>query len=128
MTTVRVFFNDAAGGSFATDSQQGTESALRRRLHREYDQRGYVPLCDGYDAERAVLVESMLSPMRGADHAEGIDLSGDDLAICERVFRALNADDRANGRYERSLSVGDVVEVDGRRYAVADVGFEAVAA
>lgn len=33
-------------------------------------------------------------------------------AAASDVFTALNADDRANGRYERSLSVGDVVVLE----------------
>lgn len=34
------------------------------------------------------------------------------------AFRLLNADDRANGRFMRSMSVGDLVVEDGRLYQV----------
>ena len=52
----------------------------------------------------------------------------------ERVFIRLNADDRPNGRDERSLSMGDVVAIreldaNGIEYhAVACAGFETVGA
>lgn len=117
---VRVFFNDAAGGSFAPGSEHGVASDLRRE--RAYaGGRPYMPMMDGYDARRAVLVESSVGLMvmpQAADEA--------DERVAERVFAMLNADDRPNGRVERSLSVGDVVQVGDHRYAVDNVGFRCV--
>ncbi|MBN1172641.1 MAG: hypothetical protein JXA67_10755 [Micromonosporaceae bacterium] len=62
----------------------------------------------------------------------------DDLTVCEQVFRLLNVgDDPEFGtpdpraleyrfKGHRSLSVGDVVDVDGRYYACARFGFTAI--
>lgn len=67
------------------------------------------------------LKESKLSPLTVLTG----DLS-DPLAICESIWERLNADDRPNRMHERSLSVGDVLEVDGRLYAVENTGFRLV--
>ena len=48
-------------------------------------------------------------------------------AVLEDIFRQANMDTRPNGRTERSLSVGDVIEIDGAfSFMVRNVGFEAV--
>ena len=53
-----------------------------------------------------------------------------DQALLEQVFSTLNADERPNGRFERSLSAGDVVvlEREGIRtaYACDAVGWRPV--
>lgn len=41
----------------------------------------------------------------------------------EGIWRELNADDRFNGQVERSLSVGDIVELNGRMYGVNSIGW-----
>lgn len=50
--------------------------------------------------------------------------------LCDRLFRHLNADERPNGRFERSMSVGDLCRVsyDGQRwfYACENVGWVSV--
>lgn len=117
---VEVFFNDAAGGSFAPESPNGAESAQRRGVMATYgSMRRYFPMADGYDAERAVLVESVLSPLILADQPP--------LAACEAAFRLLNGEFRSNGKVERSLSVGDVCVINGVKYACQPVGWEEVA-
>jgi hypothetical protein len=87
MATARVFFNKA-DGSF-----------------------------HGYDADKAVLVESVLSPL----DAEGTTVA----ETLEWVFAYLNIGDAPNPQ-ERSLSVGDVVEINGTRYACENIGWKAV--
>ena len=109
---VRAFFNDAIGGSV----RDNAESQARLDATRGFASIKYNPYADGYDPKRAVLVESMLSPMN-------MSVAGDDFAACEQVFYLMNRDERENGQYERSLSVGDVVAVEDRFYAVADMGF-----
>lgn len=58
---------------------------------------------------------------------------GDDLAICEQVFTDTNLYEGViwdalqplpEGRTHTSLSVGDVVIIDGRAYECASIGFE----
>lgn len=39
------------------------------------------------------------------------------------IWMELNADDRFNGQTERSLSVGDMVELDGKMYGVNSIGW-----
>lgn len=114
---VEVYFNDAAGGSFSPESSHYEASAERREL--AVGRMGYLPMCDGYDRERAVLVESQLSPLLYA-------LESDPLAACERAFAQLNAEFRPNGRFERSLSVGDVIRIGQEWFACANVGWERV--
>lgn len=48
------------------------------------------------------------------------DLQSDTL---EGIWRELNADDRFNGQVERSLSVGDIVELEGKLYGVNSIGW-----
>ncbi len=54
-----------------------------------------------------------------------------DLALdaCDQVFGLMNADNRPNGKTERSLSVGDVIALEDEEgklyvYAVESVGFK----
>lgn len=47
-----------------------------------------------------------------------------DIDTLERIWLTHNADERPRGQEIRSMSVGDVVEVDGRRWMAAVVGFE----
>jgi hypothetical protein len=117
---VRVFFNDAAGRSFAPGVNAGSDA--RAELAASLDwQRQYRPMADGYRAEQAVMVESELSPL--VFHGED-----DPPNAAERAWVVANGDFRSNGRRERSLSVGDAVLIDGQWYAVANVGFEPVEA
>lgn len=48
------------------------------------------------------------------------DLQSDTL---EGIWIELNADDRFNGQVERSLSIGDIVELDGKFYGVNSIGW-----
>lgn len=41
----------------------------------------------------------------------------------EGIWMELNADDRFNGQTERSLSVGDIVELNGKMYGVNSIGW-----
>lgn len=80
---------------------------------------------------------SSFKPFRENDavyFAVEYDDDGDDAAICERAFKRFNIGDvvtddvvrRYRGAGHRSLSVGDVVVVDGRVFTVASFGFEPV--
>lgn len=118
---VEVFFNDAAGGSFAPGSPRYAASRERRDAtdeKRAGGERAYLPMMDGYRADEAVLVESMLSPLILPDQKP--------LAALESAFRLMNGEFRSNGKVERSLSVGDVCVVNGVRYACQPVGWEEV--
>ena len=67
----------------------------------------------GYDDDTLELAATLL--VKDTDDYE---------ALCERVFALLNADDRPNGKVAPSLSVGDVVTIDGKAsYAVEALGF-----
>jgi len=60
-----------------------------------------------------------------------VNAESDDSAL-ETVFSLMNADDRPNGQYERSLSVGDTAMVeqpDGtlKLYACESVGWKEIA-
>ena len=68
---------------------------------------------------------AMRKTREGACEAVASAASQDDsdLAICEMAFAKFNADDRPTTRTSYSLSVGDVVVVDGRPYMVWVVGF-----
>ena len=70
----------------------------------------------------------MRKTWEGECEAVSSDTSQDDydLAICEMAFSKFNADDRPTARSSYSLSVGDVVVVDGRPYMVWVVGFQPV--
>jgi hypothetical protein len=57
------------------------------------------------------LTPSRLAPLVYTDYGENNEVDNEWLRTCERVFQYLNADNRPNGEYERSLSVGDVVVV-----------------
>lgn len=92
-------------------------------------------MLDGYQAarDRLVLVYEANWPVTkevraGAAH----------LAVCEKLFTLLNVGDdpefgepdatavEYRGRGNRSLSVGDVVSIDGRFYTCASIGFEPI--
>lgn len=45
----------------------------------------------------------------------------------EQVYRQANADDRPNGKHERSASVGDVIILGDEAYTVGQSGFERIA-
>jgi hypothetical protein len=76
---------------------------------------------EGYTPATSRLTESELTPWINELTFDALD----DHATCERIFMLLNSDNRPNGRYERSLSVGDVVDLgaDHGRYACANCGF-----
>jgi hypothetical protein len=71
---------------------------------------------DGYHA-----ADKMLMSWEGEVHPNLRSLSVH--AILESVFMAFNADDRPNGKIAHSLSMGDVVVLDGAAYKVSMVGF-----
>lgn len=52
--------------------------------------------------------------------------SADDLHACEYLFGQFNINHPADYR-DRSMSVGDVVVLDGRAYACAVTGFQSIA-
>lgn len=39
-----------------------------------------------------------------------------DLCILDKIFSKYNRDDRPDGQIRRSMSVGDIVSIDGRAY------------
>ena len=47
-----------------------------------------------------------------------------DEQITEEIFVLFNMDNRPNGKVNRSISVGDIVEIDGIAYVCASFGFE----
>lgn len=49
-----------------------------------------------------------------------------DLEICEYLFYAFNIDSRPDNRLFRSMSVGDIIEVNGDVYICRSIGFEKV--
>jgi hypothetical protein len=100
---VTVYFNESRGSRFVaytpTADMQASRYYVKRRLTLE------IP-ASATTSELAVAA-----------------------AIAEAVFAAGNRDDRPNGRYERSISVGDVIVVHGpgylspsRRFAVETDG------
>ena len=50
------------------------------------------------------------------------DLDGEQIS--ERMFKLFNSDDRPNGKVNRSISVGDIIEIDGVAYVCTNIGFE----
>lgn len=52
------------------------------------------------------------------------DMEFDESCTPEDIFCLLNQDDRHNGQYERSMCVGDVIELDGILYGVESIGFK----
>lgn len=73
----------------------------------------------------ATLVASKLGPLdvEAESHEE----------VADKVWRMLNMDDRPNGKFERSLSVGDVLviervgpDADTKRLAAESVGWREV--
>lgn len=49
-----------------------------------------------------------------------------DSEICEYNFHVFNMDNRPDGQLFRSMSVGDVVNIDGRVYICCSIGFKKV--
>lgn len=46
--------------------------------------------------------------------------------LLESLMRYLNMDNRPNGKYHKSLSVGDIICIDGDSYICRTLGFEKV--
>lgn len=118
VTKVEVFLNDTNGGSFAPGTHEHSDRrrAATRALGRHPD---HLPFCDGY-RHGDVLVKSVLEYL-GADD--------DYMALAWHAVAAANADDRPNGRFERSFSTGDVLRVrksDGSVVWLAGTGFDLV--
>lgn len=64
--------------------------------------------------------------MRCGERSE-MELPERDGGALDEIWALFNADDRPNGRYERSLSVADVITLDGKKsYAVTSTGFREV--
>lgn len=76
---------------------------------------GRVPVSDGFHPGDFFLIQSEFVEIEGP-YAE------DEAALAE-IWRYFNADDRPNGSYQRSLSVGDVIYLEGTVYAIESVGF-----
>lgn len=53
-------------------------------------------------------------------------LARDHSQLCETIFILFNMDDRPNGKYFRSMSVGDIVSIDNDKYICANFGFEKI--
>lgn len=64
--------------------------------------------------------------MRCGERRE-MDLPADDFEALQEVWFFFNRDDRPNGDYERSLSMGDVITLDrAKSYAATGVSFREV--
>lgn len=50
----------------------------------------------------------------------------DEQSICEKVYMNFNSNDRPNGKVNRSISVGDLIELEGNIYVCASIGFDKV--
>lgn len=50
----------------------------------------------------------------------------DHSELCEAMFMFFNKNDRPNGKYFRSMSVGDIVSIDDNKYICASFGFEKI--
>jgi hypothetical protein len=79
------------------------------------------------------LVASRLNPFPMTDFGDNYPGDTEWERTCEAVFGLLNRDERPNGLYERSLSVGDIVALECRSqpwvghvrvFGVAPFGFE----
>lgn len=53
-------------------------------------------------------------------------LSRNHSQLCETMFITFNMDDRPNGKYFRSMCVGDIVCIDNDKYICASFGFEKI--
>ena len=93
------------------------------RVYFNKDSR-FEPYHAGDRLEEAKISPLLVSPLLVSHFDQNDD--PDPLAVCETVFAKLNADNRPNRLYERSLSVGDVVEVNGQLYACEGVGFKPI--
>lgn len=64
--------------------------------------------------------------MRCGERRE-MELPEDDLSALQEIWVFFNRDDRPNGDYERSLSMGDVITLDGQKsYAATGASFREV--
>jgi hypothetical protein len=77
----------------------------------------------------AVMLGNVLEDRTHYEHRSELDceMEGEPLDICERLFRIHNADDRPHGGEIRSMSCGDIIEIDGVEYVCRTVGFERAA-
>jgi hypothetical protein len=75
---------------------------------------GRMPGLSGYESGDKIVASMMEFVFDGKGH------------ILEAVFRAMNLDDRINGREERSLSVGDVVRVGDEWHACDTFGWKQI--
>jgi hypothetical protein len=50
--------------------------------------------------------------------------NAEDVFVCNRLWAKYNADDRPDGQQRRSMSVGDVIQIDTRCYLVRGEGFQ----
>lgn len=99
MVKVEIFFNDTFGGSFA-DGRYGSDD--RFDAYRTAGARERRPF-DGYE-HGDVICKSMLEFER---HEAAYDY----ITLAWHAVAMGNRDDRANGRFERSFSTGDVIRV-----------------
>lgn len=49
-----------------------------------------------------------------------------DLELCEYAFHTFNSDDRPDGHLFRSMSVGDIVDIDNKTYICSTIGFKRI--
>ena len=48
----------------------------------------------------------------------------EDVFVCNRLWAKYNADDRPDGQDRRSMSMGDVIQIEDRLYLVRNEGFQ----
>lgn len=56
-------------------------------------------------------------------HDYELPVDEDASSFLQDVFYELNKDDRINGREERSMCVGDIIEWRNKKYIVSPIGF-----
>jgi hypothetical protein len=72
----------------------------------------------------SVMLGNVLEDRTHYEHRPELDceMEGEPLEVCERLFCIHNRDDRPHG--VRSMSCGDIIEIDGVEYVCRTVGFE----
>jgi hypothetical protein len=75
-----------------------------------------------------VMLGNVLEDRQHYQHIPEFDceMDGEPLEICERLFCTHNRDDRPRGRHVRSMSCGDIIEIDGVEYVCCSVGWSKV--
>jgi hypothetical protein len=114
MAEVRIYLKGWRDSQLYADAVNDKNHARHREAWAVHA-RSFLPYLPGDAVYRAITYEAF----------------GDDLTICDVAFSRFNVgDDEIANMYRnhghRSLSVGDVITIDGNAYTVAPLGFEQV--